>query len=47
MSDPEVQGGLRKNRKELQAKIQALKKSASQGDKKRKKEVLEEIAKCM
>ncbi|KAG4077993.1 hypothetical protein HA402_002044 [Bradysia odoriphaga] len=35
----------KKERKELQAKIQALKKSAGKGDKKRKKEVLEEIAK--
>lgn len=34
----------KKERKELQAKIQALKKSASKGDKKKKKEVLEEIA---
>lgn len=33
----------KKERKELQAKIQALKKSASKGDKKKKKEVLEEI----
>lgn len=31
-------------RKELQAKIQALKKSAGKGDKKKKKEVLEKIA---
>uniref|UniRef100_A0A1B6EJC5 ubiquitinyl hydrolase 1 n=1 Tax=Cuerna arida TaxID=1464854 RepID=A0A1B6EJC5_9HEMI len=35
----------RKERKELQAKIQALKKSATKGDKKKKKEVQEEIAK--
>lgn len=35
----------KKERKELQAKIQALKKSAGKGDKKKKKEVLEEIAK--
>lgn len=34
----------KKERKELQAKIQALKKTASKGDKKKKKEVLEEIA---
>lgn len=34
----------KKERKELQAKVQALKKSASKGDKKKKKEVLEEIA---
>lgn len=33
----------KKERKELQAKVQALKKSASKGDKKKKKEVLEEI----
>lgn len=33
----------KKERKELQAKIQALKKTASKGDKKKKKEVLEEI----
>ena len=35
----------RKERKELQAKIQGLKKTASKGDKKKKKEVNEEIAK--
>lgn len=35
----------KKERKELQAKIQALKKTAGKGDKKKKKEVLEEIAK--
>ncbi len=35
----------RKERKELQAKIQALKKSVSKGDKKKKKEVTEESAK--
>lgn len=35
----------KKERKELQAKIQALKKSAGKGDKKKKKEVLEEITK--
>lgn len=34
----------KKERKELQAKIQALKKSASKGDKKKKKEIIEEIA---
>ncbi|XP_065203245.1 deubiquitinase OTUD6B [Planococcus citri] len=34
----------RKEKKELQGKLQALKKSASKGDKKRKKEVTEEIA---
>lgn len=35
----------KKERKELQATIQALKKSAGKGDKKKKKEVLEEITK--
>jgi len=35
----------RKERKDLQGKIQALKKSATKGDKKKKKEVQEEIAK--
>lgn len=34
----------KKERKELQAKIQALKKTAGKGDKKKKKEILEEIA---
>lgn len=34
----------RKERKELQAKIQALKKTSTKGDKKKKKEVGEEIA---
>lgn len=34
----------KKERKELQSKIQALKKTAGKGDKKKKKEVLEEIA---
>ncbi|XP_055296990.1 deubiquitinase OTUD6B [Sitodiplosis mosellana] len=34
----------KKERKELQAKVQALKKTAGKGDKKKKKEVLEEIA---
>lgn len=34
----------RKERKELQAKVQALKKSAGKSDKKKKKEILEEIA---
>lgn len=34
----------KRERKELQAKIQALKKTAGKGDKKKKKEVLEEIA---
>ena len=35
----------RKEKKELQAKIQNLKKTSSKGDKKKKKEVLDEIAK--
>ncbi|KAL5277108.1 OTUD6B family protein [Megaselia abdita] len=35
----------RKEKKDLQAKIQSLKKSATKGDKKKRKEVLEEIAK--
>lgn len=35
----------RKERKELQSKIQALKKTATKGDKKKKKEVQEEIVK--
>jgi len=35
----------RKEKKDLQAKIQGLKKTASKGDKKKKKEVTEEIAK--
>ncbi|KAL1123854.1 hypothetical protein AAG570_001624 [Ranatra chinensis] len=35
----------RKEKKELQAKIQALKKTATKGDKKKKKEVSEEILK--
>jgi len=35
----------RKEKKDLQAKIQALKKTASKGDKKKKKETTEEIAK--
>jgi len=35
----------RKEKKDLQAKIQALKKTASKGDKKKKKEVNDEIAK--
>lgn len=47
MSDDEgssLQAKHRRERKELQAKIQAMKKTASKGDKKKKKEVLEEIA---
>lgn len=39
-----LQAKHRRERKELQAKVQALKKTASKGDKKKKKEVLEEIA---
>lgn len=35
----------RKEKKDLQAKIQSLKKSATKGDKKKRKEVLEEISK--
>lgn len=35
----------RKEKKDLQARIQSLKKSATKGDKKKRKEVLEEIAK--
>ncbi|XP_055371246.1 deubiquitinase OTUD6B [Condylostylus longicornis] len=35
----------RKEKKELQSKIQSLKKSASKGDKKKRKEILDEIAK--
>ena len=35
----------RKEKKDLQAKIQALKKTASKGDKKKKKEVNDEISK--
>lgn len=43
--DDELQAKHRKDRKELQSKIQALKKSADKGDKKRKREVLDEIVK--
>lgn len=43
--DDELQAKHRKERKELQSKIQALKKSADKGDKKRKREVLDEIVK--
>lgn len=39
-----IESRQKKERKELQAKIQALKKTAGKGDKKKKKEVLEEIA---
>merc|ERR1712071_77135 len=35
----------RREKKDLQAKIQALKKTATKGDKKKKKDVAEEIAK--
>lgn len=41
----DVQSRHRKERKELQAKIQALKKNAPKADKKKRKEALEEIAK--
>lgn len=40
-----LQARHRKEKKDLQAKVQALKKSATKGDKKKKKEVAEEIAK--
>jgi len=40
----ELMKAQRKEKKELQAKIQALKKTATKGDKKKKKEVTEEIA---
>lgn len=42
--DEDLASRHKKERKELQAKIQALKKTAGKGDKKKKKEVLEEIA---
>lgn len=42
--DKDLTARHKKERKELQAKIQALKKTAGKGDKKKKKEVLEEIA---
>lgn len=42
--DEDLSARHKKERKELQAKIQALKKTAGKGDKKKKKEVLEEIA---
>lgn len=45
LDDDDLQAKHRKERKELQSKIQALKKSADKGDKKRKREVLDEIAK--
>lgn len=43
VGDDETVARHKKERKELQAKIQALKKTAGKGDKKKKKEVLEEI----
>lgn len=43
--DDEINVRHKKERKELQAKVQALKKSAGKGDKRRKKEVLDEILK--
>lgn len=45
ITEEELLARHRKERKELQARIQALKKSSDKGDKKRKREVLEEIAK--
>ncbi|XP_073835775.1 deubiquitinase OTUD6B [Musca autumnalis] len=45
ISIEDVQSRHRKERKELQAKIQELKKNAPKSDKKKRKEVLEEIAK--
>lgn len=42
--DEDIEVRHKKERKELQSKIQALKKTAGKGDKKKKKEVLEEIA---
>lgn len=42
--DEDLSSRHKKERKELQAKIQAMKKTAGKGDKKKKKEVLEEIA---
>lgn len=41
----EIANRQKKERKELQAKIQALKKTAGKGDKRKKKEVLDEICK--
>lgn len=43
IGDNDISVRHKKERKELQAKIQALKKLAGKGDKKKKKEVLEEI----
>ncbi|KAM7349954.1 deubiquitinase OTUD6B [Cochliomyia hominivorax] len=45
VSIEDIQSRHRKERKELQAKIQALKKNAPKNDKKKRKEALEEIAK--
>ncbi|TMW49282.1 hypothetical protein DOY81_005638 [Sarcophaga bullata] len=45
VSIEDIQTRHRKERKELQAKIQALKKNAPKSDKKKRKEALEEIAK--
>lgn len=42
--DENIEARHKKERKELQSKIQSLKKTAGKGDKKKKKEVLEEIA---
>lgn len=42
--DEDIEARHKKERKGLQSKIQALKKTAGKGDKKKKKEVLEEIA---
>ncbi|XP_067007557.2 deubiquitinase OTUD6B isoform X2 [Anabrus simplex] len=44
MNEEELLSKHRKERKDMQGKIQALKKSAAKGDKKKKKEVAEEIA---
>lgn len=43
VGDNDISARHKRERKELQAKIQALKKTAGKGDKKKKKEVLEEI----
>lgn len=43
IGESDISARHKKERKELQAKIQALKKLAGKGDKKKKKEVLEEI----
>lgn len=44
LNDDDISIRHKKERKNLQAQIQALKKTAGKGDKKKKKEVLEEIA---